>query len=114
MSPKHIRESNMKMKRACVLCLVLAPTLSVSIAAARAEEAVTSVTSSAALHSPQVCDLNLTLGEVAKIHASKAAKRYKISYSMVSLAGYFYQATAYGAVKAAEEAGEELSVYASH
>jgi hypothetical protein len=48
----------MKMKRACVLSLVLAPTLSVSIAAARAEESVTSVTSSAALHSPQVCDLN--------------------------------------------------------
>jgi ribose transport system substrate-binding protein len=103
----------MSMKRACVLSLILAPTLSVSIAAVRAEESVTSVTSRAALHSPQACDLSLTLGDVAKIHAPKAAKRYKISYSMVSLAGYFYQATAYGAVKAAEEAGVDLTLNAS-
>lgn len=80
---------------------------------ARAEEASTNITSAAALHSPQACDLSLSLAEVNKIRAPKAARKYKISYSMVSLAGYFYQATAYGATKAAEEAGVDLTLNAS-
>jgi ABC-type sugar transport system substrate-binding protein len=54
-----------------------------------------------------------TAPEVAKIKAPKANKRYKISYAMISLAGYFYQATAYGAQKAAGEAGVDLSLNAS-
>jgi ribose transport system substrate-binding protein len=80
-------------------------------AAARADE--NSATSAAALHSPQHCDLSLTLEQMIKIRPPKAAKRYKISYAMISLAGYFYQGTAYGAVKAAEEAGVDLDLNAS-
>jgi ribose transport system substrate-binding protein len=82
-------------------------------ATCRAEESSSSATSTAALHSPQHCDLSLTLAEMVKIRPPKAAKRYKISYAMISLAGYFYQATAYGAVKAAEEAGVDLNLNAS-
>jgi ABC-type sugar transport system substrate-binding protein len=77
---------------------------------AHAEDKPSSVTSEAALHSPQVCDLSLTLDDVAKIKAPKANKRYKISYSMITLAGYFYQATAYGAQKAAEESEPVLKI----
>jgi ribose transport system substrate-binding protein len=80
---------------------------------AHAEDKPSIVTSEAALHSPQVCDLSLTLDDVAKIKAPKANKRYKISYSMITLAGYFYQATAYGAQKAAEESGVDLTFNAS-
>jgi len=82
-------------------------------AAARAEETSSSATSVAALHSPQHCDLSLTLDEIVKIRPPKANKRYKIAYSMISLAGYFYQGTAYGAVKAAEDAGVDLNLNAS-
>lgn len=46
----------------------------------------TSASSAAALHSPQACDVSLTLEEIVKIHAPKASKRYKIAYSMISLA----------------------------
>ncbi len=102
----------MDMQPARILALALTTTL-LGSSMARAEEPSTSVTSTAALHSPQACDLSLTLADVTKIKAPKAAKRYKISYSMVSLAGYFYQATAYGAVKAAEEAGVDLTLNAS-
>jgi ribose transport system substrate-binding protein len=98
-----------------VLTLTLAPALLLVglNAVSRAEEASTSATSAAALHSPQHCDLSLSLAEMVKIRPPKAAKRYKISYAMISLAGYFYQGTAYGAVKAAEEAGVDLNLNAS-
>jgi ribose transport system substrate-binding protein len=97
------------------LRLSLAPILLVGglTVVSRAEEPSTSVTSAAALHSPQHCDLSLSLAEMVKIRPPKAAKRYKISYAMISLAGYFYQGTAYGAVKAAEEAGVDLNLNAS-
>jgi ribose transport system substrate-binding protein len=72
-----------------------------------------SVTTNAALHSPQACDLTLTLDDVVKIKAPKANKRYKVSYAMISLAGYFFQGTAYGAEKAAKEAGVDLTLNAS-
>jgi ribose transport system substrate-binding protein len=83
------------------------------IAAARAEDASTSATSSAALHTAQKCDQTLSLEQLAAFKAPKANKRYKIAYSMVSLAGYFYQATAYGATKAAEDAGVDLTLNAA-
>jgi ribose transport system substrate-binding protein len=91
-----------------LLIAFVAPSL-----AAHAEENSASVTTSAAIHSPQACDETLTLDEAVKIRAPKAAKRYKISYSMISLAGYFFQATAYGAQKAANEAGVDLTLNAS-
>jgi ABC-type sugar transport system substrate-binding protein len=98
-----------------VLTLTLAPALLLVglNAVSRAEEGSTSATSAAALHSPQHCDLSLSLAEMVKIRPPKAAKRYKISFAMISLAGYFYQGTAYGAVKAAEEAGVDLNLNAS-
>ena len=98
-----------------VLTLTLAPALLLVglNAVSRAEEGSTSATSAAALHSPQHCDLSLSLAEMVKIRPPKAAKRYKISYAMISLAGYFYQGTAYGAVKAAEEAAVDLNLNAS-
>jgi ribose transport system substrate-binding protein len=103
------------MNRYLLATLILAVTSGFLIgglsAAARAEE--NSATSAAALHSPQHCDLSLTLEQMIKIRPPKAAKRYKISYAMISLAGYFYQGTAYGAVKAAEEAGVDLNLNAS-
>lgn len=61
-------------------------------------------------HSPQHCDLNMTLKDMIAYRAPKAKKPYKITYAMVSQAGYFYQATAFGALKAAEEAGVELTL----
>jgi ribose transport system substrate-binding protein len=78
---------------------------------ARADDA--SVTSAKALHTPQQCDQGLSLQDVAKIKAPTANRRYKITLSQVSLAGHFYQATAYGATKAAEEAGVDLTIVAS-
>jgi ribose transport system substrate-binding protein len=83
------------------------------IAAARAEDASMSATSSEALHKAQKCDQTLSLEQLAAFKAPKANKRYKIAYSMVSLAGYFYQATAYGATKAAEDAGVDLTLNAA-
>jgi len=73
----------------------------------------TSATSNAALHTPQHCDVSLTLDEIMKMRAPKAKKPYKISYSLASLAGYWFQGTAYGASKAAEEAGVQLRFNAS-
>jgi ribose transport system substrate-binding protein len=83
------------------------------IAAARAEDASKSATSSQALHTAQKCDQTLSLEQLAAFKAPKANKRYKVAYSMVSLAGYFYQATAYGATKAAEDAGVDLTLNAA-
>jgi ABC-type sugar transport system substrate-binding protein len=70
-------------------------------------------TGNVALHMPQQCDLTLTPEEMAAVKAPKAKKRYKIAYSIVSLAGHFFQATAYGATKAAEDAGVDLTLNAS-
>lgn len=73
----------------------------------------TDLMSPKALHTPEACDVKMTVADLFKIKPPKANKRYKISYSMVSLAGYYYQATAYGAMRAAQEAGADVKFVAS-
>jgi ribose transport system substrate-binding protein len=103
----------MNVYRFLALASGIVATLIVGMPTIFAEEASTSATSDAALHTPQHCDLSLSISDVMKIKAPKAKKSYKISFSLISLAGYFFQAAAYGASKAAEEAGVELHINAS-
>jgi ribose transport system substrate-binding protein len=103
----------MHVYRSGTVALGVSATLVVGLTTTFAEEASTSATSAAALHSPQHCDLSLSLEDIIKIRAPKANKPYKISFSLISLAGYWFQAVAYGATKAAEEAGVELHINAS-
>jgi ribose transport system substrate-binding protein len=103
----------MHVYRSLALTFGAGATLVFGVTSAFAEEASTSATSAAALHTPQQCDLSLSLADIMKIRAPKANKPYKISFSLISLAGYFFQAAAYGATKAAEEAGVELHINAS-
>lgn len=61
-------------------------------------------------HTPQHCDLDMSLEDMIEFKAPKAKEPYNITYAMVSQAGYFYQATAFGALQAAEEAGVNLTL----
>jgi len=105
----------MRTQRFRILTLTMAPTVIVIglQQAARADDASTNAATTAGLHSPQVCDQSLTLADLANLRAPKAARRYKITYGLVSLAAYWYQATAYGALKAAQEAGVDLTLSAA-
>jgi ribose transport system substrate-binding protein len=58
------------------------------------------------------CDATLTAQQVLDYRVPKADRRYRVTLMEVSLAGYYYQAIAYGASKAAREAGVELDVVA--
>jgi ribose transport system substrate-binding protein len=66
-----------------------------------------------ALHTPLSCDRPLDQDRLVTYKAPKAKKRYKVTLLEVSLAGYYYQALAYGADKAAKDAGVDLSIVAS-
>lgn len=59
---------------------------------------------------PQKCDVNLSVEDLLKVHPPKPNKKYKIAIEEVTLAGYYYQAYAYGAEKAALEAGVEITL----
>lgn len=61
---------------------------------------------------PLSCDTTLTSGEILKYPVPKADEEYTVTLMTVSLAGYYYQAVAYGAQKAADEAGVKLEVVA--
>src|ERR1700722_19099061 len=89
------KENEMNVYRFLALASGIVATLIVGMPTIFAEEASTSATSDAALHTPQHCDLSLSLSDVMKIKAPKAKKSYKISFSLISLAGYFFQAAAY-------------------
>jgi ribose transport system substrate-binding protein len=65
------------------------------------------------LHKPLNCNLKLTPNKLLAYKVPKAKKRYRITLMEVSLNGYYYQALAYGATKAAKEAGVKLSVTAA-
>lgn len=58
------------------------------------------------------CDANLTPDQVLAFKVPKADRRYKVTLMEVSLAGYYYQGLAYGATKAAREAGVDLEIVA--
>lgn len=59
------------------------------------------------------CDRNLSVDETVNFPVPKAKKPYDISLLLISLAGYYYQAQAYGAQQAAKEAGVNLHVVAA-
>jgi ribose transport system substrate-binding protein len=84
-----------------VVAIALGTPLSVGLAAAE-----TSV-------SPQKCDVSLSLEDLTKIKPPTPNKRYKIAVEEASLAGYWFQAYAYGAEKAALEAGVDIILDAS-
>jgi ribose transport system substrate-binding protein len=58
------------------------------------------------------CTKALTVQEMAGFKAPKASKKYEISLQLVSLGAHFFQAVAYGATKAAEDAHVNLTVSA--
>ncbi len=59
------------------------------------------------------CDTNPTPEEQVAYKVPKASERYKIALMEVTLAGYYYQAIAAGARKAAKEAGVDLRIVSS-
>src|SRR5882757_4455376 len=59
---------------------------------------------------PQKCEVNLSIEELLKVRPPKANRKFKVAVEEVTLAGYYYQAYAYGAEKAAREAGVEMSL----
>lgn len=79
-------------------------------AAANAEDGGTALVS---LTAKAKCDASPSAEEMMAFRAPKAKRSFKITLMEVSLAGYSYQALAYGATKAAEDAGVELDIVAS-
>jgi ABC-type sugar transport system substrate-binding protein len=65
------------------------------------------------LHKPLACNKNLSPSQLLAYKVPKAKKRYDITLMEVSLNGYYYQGIAYGATKAAKEAGVKLHVTAA-
>jgi ribose transport system substrate-binding protein len=61
---------------------------------------------------PQKCDVELSVSDALALHPPKAKRRYKVSVELVTLSGYYYQAFAYGAQKAASEAGVDVVINA--
>jgi ribose transport system substrate-binding protein len=59
---------------------------------------------------PQKCDVSMSLDDIAGIRPPKAKKKFKVAVEEVTLAGYYYRAYAYGAEKAAQEAGVEMTL----
>lgn len=64
-------------------------------------------------HTPLTCDKSITVDQLGKIQPPKANRRYKIALVEVSLAGYYYVATAYGAEQAAQAAGVDIVLVAA-
>lgn len=60
-----------------------------------------------------VCDVELTHEQMLNYQVPKANRPYRIALLQVSLEGYYYEGIAYGAFKAAEQAGVELTMYAA-
>jgi ribose transport system substrate-binding protein len=65
------------------------------------------------LQKPLACTKKLTPNQLLAYKVPKAKKRYDITLMEVSLNGYYYQGIAYGATKAAKEAGVKLHVTAA-
>lgn len=65
-------------------------------------------------HQPLDCDDQLSIEDLLAFRAPKAKKPYHITVMEVSLAGYYYQAIAYGAEKAAKDAGATVDVVAGN
>ncbi len=65
------------------------------------------------LHKPLACTKNLSPNQLLAYKVPKAKKQYDITLMEVSLNGYYYQGIAYGATKAAKEAGVKLHVTAA-
>lgn len=59
---------------------------------------------------PQKCDVSMSVEDLLKVRPPKANKKYKIAVEEATLAGYWFQAYAYGAEKAALEAGVEITL----
>jgi ribose transport system substrate-binding protein len=59
------------------------------------------------------CDRDLTPEDVLNFPVPKANERYKITFLVISLAGYYYNAEVSGAQLAAEKAGVDVSVVAA-
>lgn len=64
-------------------------------------------------HTPLTCDKSIAVDQLGKIQPPKANRRYKIALVEVSLAGYYYVATAYGAEQAAQAAGVDVVLVAA-
>jgi ribose transport system substrate-binding protein len=65
------------------------------------------------LHKPLACNTTLTPNQLLAYRVPKAKKKYDITLMEVSLNGYYYQGIAYGAAKAAKEAGAKLHLTAA-
>jgi ABC-type sugar transport system substrate-binding protein len=64
------------------------------------------------IHKPLNCTKNTTTAQMLAYKVPKAKKNYDITLMEVSLAAYYYQGIAYGAEKAAKEAGVTLHITA--
>ena len=64
------------------------------------------------IHKPLKCTKNTTASQMLAYKVPKAKKHYDITLMEVSLAAYYYQGIAYGAEKAAKEAGVTLHITA--
>ncbi|WP_189134067.1 sugar ABC transporter substrate-binding protein [Wenjunlia tyrosinilytica] len=66
------------------------------------------------LHRSLHCDARYSPEQLLGHSVPKAKKRFRVTVMEASLAGYFYQAVAYGAEKAAREAGVDLRIVAGN
>lgn len=65
------------------------------------------------VHAPLQCDAKLSVQEMLDYQVPKANENYNITLMEVSLGAYYFQAMAFGAQKAADEAGVNLTIKAS-
>src|SRR5262245_55547010 len=65
------------------------------------------------LQKPLACTKKLSPSQLLAYKVPKAKKKYDITLMEVSLNGYYYQGIAYGAAKAAKDAGVKLHVTAA-
>lgn len=64
------------------------------------------------IHSPITCTNSPTTADLLSGTAPKADDKYSVAVLLASLGGYYYQGMAYGAQKAADEAGVDVTIFA--
>jgi ABC-type sugar transport system substrate-binding protein len=103
----------MSIRRWVIAAAICAAGLAAVVGAAASPTKTTASPYEQYLHKPLNCNLKLTPQTLLAYHVPKAKKHYTITLMEVSLNGYYYQALAYGATKAAKEAGVKLHVTAA-
>jgi ribose transport system substrate-binding protein len=95
---------------ALVAVVALAALVAAGVSTANVEGPALDI--NAYIHKPLNCTQNTSVSKMLAYKVPKAKKHYDITLMEVSLAAYYYQGIAYGAEKAAKEAGVTLHITA--